>query len=113
MKDLKEYTPTQLIDIFGDGTEVKKKSLSKEVKEIQSICNDIPDQLFRLAELRNKGYSLIYTWLKGNKLGMVVHMPKKKKWLVQVGLPELCGNYHKAWVVELPENNYDINLIEQ
>jgi hypothetical protein len=113
MKDLKEYTSQQLMKMFGDGSEVQKKSLFEAVREIQGICNEKPDQLSRLAELQNNGYSVIFTWLKGNKLGKVVHMPKKKKWVVQVTLPELSGNFHKAWMVELPENNYDIKLIKQ
>lgn len=95
--------------LMGKCPEQNKKSIGDAVTQIKDIIKDREDQYFRIAALQRIGYTVSYEWVKGNELGRVTYMKRKKQFRVQVTEVVQHGDYHKAYVVILPEKNYSKN----
>lgn len=71
--------------------------INADINEANKTC--ICEQSF-LSKLRAKGYQINYTWVKG-RIGTIWNMPTKELIRIQISDPVKCGNFHKAWVIEL------------
>jgi fructosamine-3-kinase len=91
--------------------EPEKKSLLEAVTEIKNTINDKDDELFRLAALKRLGYDIQFCWIKGNEVGRIVFMKRKKEYRMQITPAVIHGDFHKANVVILSEKNYDNDII--
>lgn len=71
--------------------------INADIREAEKTC--ICEQSF-LSKLRTKGYQTNYTWTKG-RIGTIWNMPTKELIRIQITQPVACGNFRKAWVIEV------------
>jgi hypothetical protein len=111
MKNAEEISKKQSEHLMSECQEQHKKSLGAAVAEIKDICLNREEEYFRIAALQRLGYTISYEWIKGNEVGRLLYMKRKKEYRVQITPAVLHGDFTKAYVVILSEKEYDKNML--
>ena len=88
------------------------KTLEEVQQEIREVINETSCIETRLQKLREKGYTVNYSWVKGGTIGRTWYLKRKNIYRIQVGASEANGEYFKAYCVEISDkkiNNMKLN----
>lgn len=106
IKTDEEINDKQSGQLMSEYPEQQKKSLDAAVAEIKNTCANREEEYFRIAALQRLGYTVSYEWIKGNEVGGLIYMKRKKQYRVQITPAVLHGDFYKAYVVVLLESEY-------
>lgn len=81
------------------------KTLEEVQQEIREVINNNHGVETRLQKLREKGYTINYSWVKGGTIGRTWYIKRKNIYRIQVGASEANGEYFKAYCVEISYKN--------
>ena len=81
------------------------KTLEEVQQEIREVINNNHGVETRLQKLREKGYTVNYSWVKGGTIGRTWYLKRKNIYRIQVGASEANGEYFKAYCVEISYKN--------
>ena len=84
------------------------KTLEEVQQEIQEVINKTPCDETRLQKLREKGYTVNYSWVKGGLIGRTWYLKRKNIYRIQVGASEANGEYFKAYCVDISDKKISI-----
>ena len=79
------------------------KTLEEVQQEIREVINETPEIETRLLKLREKGYNVNYSWVKGGTIGRTWYLKRKNIYRIQVGASEANGEYFKAYCIEISD----------
>ena len=81
------------------------KTLEEVQQEIREVINETSCTETRLQKLREKGYNVNYSWVKGGMIGRTWYLKRKNIYRIQVGASEANGEYFKAYCIEISGKN--------
>jgi hypothetical protein len=84
------------------------KTLEEVQQEIREVINKTPEIETRLQKLREKGYTVNYSWVKGGTIGRTWYLKRKNIYRIQVGASEANGEFFKAYCVEISDKKISI-----
>ena len=74
------------------------KTLEEVQQEIREVINKTLEIETRLQKLREKGYTVNYSWVKGGTIGRTWYLKRKNIYRIQVGASEAKGEFFKAYL---------------
>lgn len=81
------------------------KTLEEVQQEIREVINETSCTETRLQKLREKGYNVNYSWVKGGTIGRTWYLKRKNIYRIQVGASEPNGEFFKAYCIEISYKN--------
>ena len=84
------------------------KTLEEVQQEIREVFNETSCTETRLQKLREKGYTVIYSWVKGGMIGRTWYLKRKNIYRIQVGASEPNGEFFKAYCIEISDKKISI-----
>ena len=84
------------------------KTLEEVQQEIREVINETSCTETRLQKLREKGYNVNYSWVKGGTIGRTWYLKRKNIYRIQVGASEANGKYFKAYCIEISDKKISI-----
>jgi len=77
------------------------KTYSDALEQINEIISQYHWVNDRLQALRDAGYTLDFSWVKGGGVGTVFYLKRKRIYRIQVAASETRGRWDCAWCVVL------------
>jgi hypothetical protein len=85
------------------------KTLVEAQKEVEEIINNNYYLADRIEALKHLNYNITYDYIKDVGLGNLFYLSRKKLYRIQIGVGNKCGNYIKAYLVDIPITDRNSN----